>query len=328
MKHVLEVKGLHIDIPLATGILHAVRDVTFSVERGKSFCLVGESGCGKSLTALAIMDLLPQTAKRKATMLSFEGKDLSAAKEREMADVRGRKMSMIFQEPMTSLNPCYSIGNQLEEALVRHKRVSGREARERAVFLLDKVGITAATSRLKQYPHQLSGGLRQRMMIAMALMCGPSLIIADEPTTALDVTTQAQLLELMKDMVERFSASLIIVTHNLGVVARYAQRIYIMYAGLIVESGTIKDIFGNPCHPYTIGLLKSLPGLGDVRRRLPSIEGTVPSFLELPPGCPFHPRCQYAQTGRCDVADPPPLENLTPTHKVACFRVREIENHD
>jgi len=296
MKHVLEVKGLHVDIPLATGILHAVRDVSFSVERGKSFSLVGESGCGKSLTALAIMDLLPQTAMRKAAMLSFEGKNLSAAKEREMADVRGRKMSMIFQEPMTSLNPCYTIGNQLEEALARHKKVTRQEAKERAVFLLDKVGITAAGSRLKQYPHQLSGGLRQRIMIAMALMCGPGLIIADEPTTALDVTIQAQILALLVSMQREFEMGLILITHDLGVVARVADRVAVMYCGQVVETGEVAELFENPLHPYTQGLLACIPIPGRTKpgEHLGSIPGLVPTPIGELTGCIFRNRCQYA----------------------------------
>ena len=296
MKHVLEVEGLHVDIPLAAGVLHAVRDVSFSVERGKSYSLVGESGCGKSMTALAIMDLLPQTAKRKAVALSFEGKDLSRAKERQMSDIRGRKMSMIFQEPMTSLNPCYTIGNQLGEALRRHQKVSRREARDRAVFLLDKVGITAASSRLKQYPHQLSGGLRQRMMIAMALMCGPSLIIADEPTTALDVTIQAQILALLASLQREFEMGMILITHDLGIVARVADRVAVMYCGQVVETGEVIELFENPLHPYTQGLLVCIPIPGRTKpgEHLGSIPGLVPTPIGELTGCTFRNRCQYA----------------------------------
>jgi peptide/nickel transport system ATP-binding protein len=299
---VLDVKGLHVDIPLAAGMLHPVRDVSFLVQRGKTHCLVGESGCGKSLTALAIMGLLPQRAVRQAAGLYFEGKDISTAKEREMSDIRGQKMAMIFQEPMTSLNPSYTIGNQLEEALLRHKKVSRREARERAVFLLDKVGITAATSRLKQYPHQLSGGLRQRMMIAMALMCGPSLIIADEPTTALDVTIQAQILALLASLQLEFEMGMILITHDLGIVARVADRVAVMYCGQVVETGEVTELFENPLHPYTQGLLVCIPVPGRTRRgdHLGSIPGLVPTPIGDLRGCTFRNRCQYAFAGCAD----------------------------
>ncbi len=299
---VLDVKGLHVDIPLAAGVLHPVRDVSFSVQRGQTQCLVGESGCGKSLTALAIMGLLPQRALRQAAGLYFEGKDVSTAKEREMSDIRGQKMSMIFQEPMTSLNPSYTIGNQLEEALLRHNKVSRREARERAVFLLDKVGITAAASRLKQYPHQLSGGLRQRMMIAMALMCGPSLIIADEPTTALDVTIQAQILALLASLQREFEMGMILITHDLGIVARVADRVAVMYCGQVVETGEVTELFENPLHPYTQGLLACIPVPGRTRRgeHLGSIPGLVPTPIGDLTGCTFRNRCQYAFAGCAD----------------------------
>jgi peptide/nickel transport system ATP-binding protein len=296
MKQVLEVKNLHVDIPLAAGVLHAVRDVSFSVERGQTFSLVGESGCGKSLTALAIMNLLPKRALRSAEVLNFEGRDLSQGRERQMSQIRGNKMSMIFQEPMTSLNPCYTIGNQLEEAILRHKKVTRREARDRAVFLLDKVGITAAESRLKQYPHQLSGGLRQRMMIAMALMCGPSLIIADEPTTALDVTIQAQILALLASLQSEFDTGLILITHDLGIVARVADRVAVMYCGQVVETGGITELFENPLHPYTQGLLRCIPIPGQTKsgEHLGSIPGLVPTPIGELTGCTFRNRCQYA----------------------------------
>lgn len=296
MKQVLEVKKLQVDIPLAAGVLHAVRDVSFSVERGQTFSLVGESGCGKSLTALAIMDLLPKRALRSAEALNFEGRDLSQGRERKISEIRGNKMSMIFQEPMTSLNPCYTIGNQLEEALLRHKRVSRREAKDRAVFLLDKVGITAAESRLKQYPHQLSGGLRQRMMIAMALMCGPSLIIADEPTTALDVTIQAQILSLLASLQREFDTGLILITHDLGIVARVADRVAVMYCGQVVETGVVTELFENPLHPYTQGLLACIPIPGQTKsgEHLGSILGLVPTPIGELTGCTFRNRCQYA----------------------------------
>jgi peptide/nickel transport system ATP-binding protein len=324
MMPVLEIKGLHVDIPLAAGILHAVRDVSFSVQRGKTYCLVGESGCGKSLTALAIMGLLPQRALRKATGLYFEGKDLSAAREREMSDVRGQKMSMIFQEPMTSLNPCYTIGNQLEEGLLRHKKVSRREATERAVFLLDKVGITAATSRLRQYPHQLSGGLRQRMMIAMALMCGPSLIIADEPTTALDVTIQAQILSLLSSLQREFEMGMILITHDLGIVARVADRVAVMYCGQVVETGEVTELFENPLHPYTQGLLVCIPVPGRTQRgaHLGSIPGLVPTPIGDLTGCTFRNRCRYVFA---DCADQDvDLREISPGRAYRCLLSPEV----
>jgi peptide/nickel transport system ATP-binding protein len=293
---ILEVEGLDVKIPLASGMLHPVRNVSFSVERGETFCIVGESGCGKSLTSLAIMDLLPKRARRAAKRLTFAGADLTRLDERRMADLRGDKMAMIFQEPMTSLNPSYTIGNQLEEALLRHRRISREKARERAVFLLEKVGITAASSRLRQYPHQLSGGLRQRVMIAMALMCGPELIIADEPTTALDVTIQAQILHLLAQLQREFKMGVILITHDLGIVARVAQRVAIMYAGQIVETGAVEEIFAQPMHPYTQGLLRCIPVPGKTRRgaHLGSIPGIVPNLMGELAGCSFRNRCPHA----------------------------------
>ena len=295
MSTLLEVRGLYVEIPLSVGILRAVRDVGFSVVRGQNLALVGESGCGKSLTALAVMDLLPKTAVRRAERLIFDGQDLTGASERRMADIRGHKMAMIFQEPMTSLNPCYTIGNQMEEALLRHRKMARKEARERAVYLLEKVGITAAGSRLKQYPHQLSGGLRQRVMIAMGLMCGPPLIIADEPTTALDVTIQAQILSLLKDLQKEFEMGMILITHDLGIVARVADRVVVMYCGEAVETGSVTEIFENPLHPYTQGLLECIPIPGKTRRGeyLGSIPGTVPTPIGDLEGCTFRNRCPH-----------------------------------
>ncbi len=293
---ILQVDNLIVDIPVASGMLHPVQDVSIHVERGETLCIVGESGCGKSLTSLAIMDLLPKAAKRSADRIMLAGEDIGHAGERAMADIRGNRMSMIFQEPMTSLNPAYTIGNQLTEALRRHKNVTDSEARNRAVYLLEKVGITAAASRLGQYPHQLSGGLRQRVMIAMALMCGPDLIIADEPTTALDVTIQAQILHLLAELQDEFDMGLILITHDLGVVARIADRVAVMYAGEIVESGTAHHIYNAPAHPYTQGLLACIPIPGKTRpgERLGVIPGIVPSLVGAMPGCHFASRCPLA----------------------------------
>ncbi len=246
---VLEVKDLSVTIRTPAGPLHAVRDVSFDVRRGETVCLVGESGCGKSMTSLAIMSLLPSTATRQASRLVFAGTDLTRASRSEINALRGNRMAMIFQEPMTALNPAWTIGNQLIEVYRHHKRSSYAEARERAVDLLAKVGIASPAERLGQYPHQLSGGLRQRVMIAMALMCGPDLIIADEPTTALDVTIQAQILRLLAGLQREFGIALLLITHDLGIVARIADRVHVMYAGAIVESATTAELFARPCHP-------------------------------------------------------------------------------
>jgi len=293
---ILEVDGLTIDIPVSAGMLHPVRDVSFSVQRGETVSIVGESGCGKSLTSLAIMGLLPKKAIPTARTLSFEGTELIGLGERRMGDLRGDRMAMIFQEPMTSLNPAYTIGNQLEEMLKRHRGATTREARDRAVFLLEKVGITSAASRLSQYPHQLSGGLRQRVMIAMTLMCEPDLLIADEPTTALDVTIQAQILLLLAELQKEFNMGLILITHDLGIVARVADRVAVMYAGQIVESGNVKQIFDNPTHPYTQGLLECIPipGKTPPGAHLGSIPGIVPSLVGEQRGCGFADRCNYS----------------------------------
>jgi peptide/nickel transport system ATP-binding protein len=303
-ERILEVENLTVDIPVPGGMLHPVQGNNFYVERGETLCIVGESGCGKSLTSLAIMDLLPTKAIRKADKMDLDGFNILDIGERHMSDIRGDRMGMIFQEPMTSLNPSYSIGNQLEEALMRHRKVSRSEARDRAVFLLEKVGITAARSRLPQYPHQLSGGLRQRVMIAMTLMCGPDLIIADEPTTALDVTIQAQILLLLAELQNEFDMGLILITHDLGVVARVADRVAVMYAGQIVEEGAAKQVFENPTHPYTQGLLECIPIPGKTKRgaHLGSIPGIVPSLVGNLRGCRFAERCPYA-TPACSADD-------------------------
>jgi peptide/nickel transport system ATP-binding protein len=315
----LEVDELDVKIPLGVGMLHPVRRIGFTLERGKTLCIVGESGCGKSLTSLAIMDLLPRRAQRSAKRLRFDGKDLLHFSERQMADLRGNDIAMIFQEPMTSLNPAYTIGNQLEEALLRHRKVSREEARDRAVYLLDKCGITAAGDRLRQYPHQLSGGLRQRVMIAMALMCSPKLIIADEPTTALDVTIQAQILHLLVSLQREFDMGIVLITHDLGIVARIADRVAVMYAGQIVETGTTAAIFGQPIHPYTQGLLRCIPVPGKTRRgeRLGSIPGIVPSLIGELHGCSFRSRCPYA-FDRCATTDVE-LAEIAPGRAYRCL---------
>lgn len=313
----LRVDNLIVSIPLASGTLHAVRGISFHVNRGETLCIVGESGCGKSLTSLSIMNLLPSKAVRRAERLELAGQDIRSLNERDMSDLRGDKMAMIFQEPMTSLNPAYSIGNQLEEALLRHRSVSRKEARERAIFLLEKVGITGAASRLRQYPHQLSGGLRQRVMIAMSLMCGPDLLICDEPTTALDVTIQAQILHLLKDLQREFEMAVILITHDLGVVARLADRVAVMYAGEIVETGSASEIFSQPRHPYTQGLLECIPVPGKTKRgeHLGSIPGIVPSLIGEMQGCAFANRCPAAtQVCNQNVAE----RELGPGRAVRC----------
>jgi peptide/nickel transport system ATP-binding protein len=324
VERILEVEGLSVDIPVPAGTLHPVQHLSFHVERGETLAIVGESGCGKSLTSLAVMDLLPSSARRSATKLELDGQGLLGLSEREMSDIRGNLMSMIFQEPMTSLNPAYTIGDQLGEALRRHRPVSRAEARERAVTLLEKVGITGAAGRLRQYPHQLSGGLRQRVMIAMALMCGPDLLIADEPTTALDVTIQAQILHLLADLQREFDMGLILITHDLGVVSRVADRIAVMYAGEIVEEGTARQIFRNPSHPYTQGLLACIPIPGKTPRgaHLGSIPGIVPSLVGEFRGCHFADRCPYAT----DLSRAAPIamrDGTEPGHRYRCVLTPE-----
>jgi peptide/nickel transport system ATP-binding protein len=324
-ERILTVERLEVDIPVPAGLLHAVRGVSFHVDRGETVCIVGESGCGKSLTALAIMDLLPKMAIRTVARLELQGESLTGIGERAMADIRGNRMAMIFQEPMTSLNPAYTIGNQLEEALLRHRKVGRKQARERAVYLLERVGITGAGQRLKQYPHQLSGGLRQRVMIAMALMCGPSVIIADEPTTALDVTIQAQILHLLAELQREFRVGLVFITHDLGIVARIASRVVVMYAGEVVETGSAEQLFRAPQHPYTQGLLACIPIPGRTRRgeRLGVIPGVVPSLVGKTRGCHFASRCPYAAEV-CRAGPVALTAGAAPGHRVRCLRAGEI----
>lgn len=292
----LKVENLRIDFPTPAGTLHAVRGISFTVSKGEMFCIVGESGCGKSLTSMALMGLLPRKAARSADTFDLDGIDMLTLPEKKIADLRGKRLAMIFQEPMTALNPAYTIGNQLAEVLIRHERVSKKDAWERAGEMLLKVGISNAEGRLKQYPHQLSGGLRQRVVIAMALMGSPDLIIADEPTTALDVTIQAQILKLIREIQQETGAAVIFITHDLGLVARIADRVAVMYAGEIVESASASELFGNPIHPYTQGLLRSIPIPGHTRpgEHLGSIPGLVPSLVGTEQGCAFRSRCDRA----------------------------------
>jgi peptide/nickel transport system ATP-binding protein len=320
----LSVRDLTVDIPVAGGTLHAVRGIGFDIARGETLCIVGESGSGKSMTSLAVMDLLGKGMKRKASRLSFDGEDLMTASPRTMRRLRGERLAMIFQEPMTSLNPAYTIGDQLAETMLLHRRVSRQEARARALELLQKVGITAAESRLGQYPHQLSGGLRQRVMIAMALMCEPELIIADEPTTALDVTIQAQILRLLVDLQRELGMAMILITHDLGVVARVADRVAVMYAGEFVEYGTAKEIFDTPAHPYTRGLLRCIPIPGRTARgaRLGSIPGIVPSLIGDVRGCPYRTRCEFAVDACVNAV---PERRIEAGHAYRCVHVGGVK---
>ncbi len=319
MTALLEIEGLAVEIPIAAGMLHAVRDVSLTLERGETLCLVGESGSGKSLTALSAMGLLPRRAVRRARRLALLGEDLATASERRMSELRGNRMAMVFQEPMTALNPAYTIGNQMVETLARHRSQSARAARDRAAELLHHVGIPAAGSRLGQYPHQLSGGLRQRVMIAMMLLCEPDLLIADEPTTALDVTLQAQILALLVRLQRELGLGLLLITHDLGVVARVAQRVAVMYAGEIVETGTVDAVFARPRHPYTRGLLACVPVPGKIPpgALLGTIPGIVPSLIGETAGCTFRDRCPEA-IGACARHHPATVE-LGAGHGARCL---------
>jgi oligopeptide/dipeptide ABC transporter ATP-binding protein len=321
MSVLLSVNNLKTWFKTDRGLVRAVDGVSYYISEREIIGLVGESGCGKSVSQLSVLQLIPTPPGEIVSgEVIFDGHDLLKfpANGPEMRSVRGGKIAMIFQEPMTSLNPVLTIGRQLTEMLELHLNMDSEAARERAIELLNLVGIPEAASRIDDYPHQFSGGMRQRVMIAMALSCNPKILIADEPTTAVDVTTQAQLLELMKDMVVRFNTSLIIVTHNLGVVARYAQRIYVMYAGRIVESGITKDIFGNPRHPYTIGLLACVPRLDEPRgRKLVPIVGLPPNLINMPPTCAFLPRCPY-RIERCQQEPWPELRLIDGQHYTSC----------
>ncbi|WP_298719645.1 ABC transporter ATP-binding protein [uncultured Oceanisphaera sp.] len=306
MSALLEVDGLSITLPLAQGELNAVSDVSFTLNKGETLGIVGESGSGKSLSSLAVMGLLSKSAKVNAKSLRFDGQDLLDMDEKSRAKLRGNRIAMIFQEPMTSLNPVYSIGRQMTEVLMLHKKVSMAEARKRAIYLLGRVGITSAEHRLKQYPHELSGGLRQRVMIAMALMCEPDLIIADEPTTALDVTVQAQILLLLQELQQEFKMAIIFIAHDMGVVARVSDRVSVMYAGQIIETGKASEMFRNPVHPYTKGLMESIPVPGQIEpgQHLGSIPGMVPSLTTKILGCHFAGRCRYKKNA-CEAGDIP-----------------------
>jgi peptide/nickel transport system ATP-binding protein len=321
MAELLKVNNLVTQFKTESGLVKAVDGVSYYLDEQEIIGLVGESGCGKSVSQLSVMQLISAPGEIVGGEVIFDGQDLLKfeANGPQMRSVRGAKIAMIFQEPMTSLNPVLTIGQQLTEMLVLHMRMNDEAARKRAIELMSMVGIPSAESRIDDYPHHFSGGMRQRVMIAMGLSCNPKILIADEPTTALDVTTQAQLLEMMKDMVKRFRASLIIVTHNLGVVARYAQRIYIMYAGRIVESGTTKDIFSKPRHPYTIGLLKCIPRLDEEEgRKLVPIEGLPPNLINMPPTCAFLPRCSY-RLEKCTREPWPALSPIESNHYVSCY---------
>jgi len=322
MAHLLEVRNLRTLFKIDSSIIQAVDGISYHVDKGEIVGLVGESGCGKSVSQLSVLQLIPMPpGKIVSGEVIFEGVDLlkSKADSEQMRAIRGGQIGMIFQEPMTSLNPVLTIGQQIVESLVLHLNMDNATARERAIELIKLVGIPDASQRIDHYPHQFSGGMRQRVMIAMALSCTPKLLIADEATTAVDVTTQAQLLEILCDSVKRFNTSLVIVTHNLGVVARYAQRIYVMYAGRIVESGTSKDIFGNPRHPYTVGLLKSVPRLDEAKgRKLVPIPGLPPSLINRPPTCAFCPRCSH-QVEKCLQEPWPELERVDDQHYVSCY---------
>ena len=315
----LEVRNLRTWFDTERGLFKAVDGISFSVGRARSVGLVGESGCGKSVTSLSLMGLVPSPPGRvSADALVFEGRDVLGLSADERRLLRGGRMAMVFQEPMTSLNPVHSIGHQIVEAIRAHGDLSPEAAKARAIEVLELVRIPSAAERFDDFPHQLSGGMRQRVMIAMALACEPALLIADEPTTALDVTIQAQILDLLRDLQQRLGMAILIITHDLGVIAELVDEVVVMYAGKIVESAPVQQLFDDPQHPYTIGLLGSIPRLDVQRERLATIEGSVPSPASQPVGCRFAPRCPFADA-RCRT-DEPPLRELGPGHLAACWR--------
>ena len=314
----LSVRDLRVEFGTRRGTVHAVNGISFDVAAGETLGIVGESGCGKSVTSLALLGILARSGRVVSGTADFGGRDLLRLSDRELRRVRGRDIAMIFQDPMTSLNPVLTVGRQIREALETHFELGRDQATRRAGALLDQVGIPSAEVRLKDYPHQFSGGMRQRAMIAMALACEPKLLIADEPTTALDVTIQAQILDLLRALVADRDTALVLITHDLGVVAGMCERVNVMYGGMFMETGTADDVFDRPRHPYTLGLLQSIPRLDAGRKRkLRPIEGTPPNMLRAPTMCPFAPRCAYeVEQSRTEV---PPLVELEPGHFVACF---------
>ena len=314
----LELRGLTIDFATDDGVVRAVDGLDLALGRGRTLGLVGESGCGKSVTSLAIMGLLPSENATVGGKIVFEGRDLLAIAPHLMRDLRGARLAMIFQEPMTSLNPAYTIGDQIIEAIQRHQGLDATAARARAIDMLKLVRIPSPDKRVDDYPHKLSGGMRQRAMIAMALACGPQLLIADEPTTALDVTIQAQILDLMRGLRRDTGTAIVLITHDLGVVAEMADDVAVMYAGQIVERAPVRDLFARPEHPYTVGLLGSIPRLDEKRDRLPSIEGRVPDMSRPPPGCRFAARCPFVEPA-CRTAAPALVE-IAPGHLSRCRR--------
>ena len=317
----LLVKNLKVSFATSKKELIAVRGISYQLNQGEILALVGESGCGKTVSALSILRLIQEPpGKIVSGEILFAGKDLLKLKKKELQDLRGKDIAMIFQDPMTSLNPVLTIGEQIIETLLRHTSLSRKKAREKSFRLLEQVEIPSPKQKLDQYPHQLSGGMRQRVMIAMALSCSPRILIADEPTTALDVLIQAQILSLLKKIKNDTQMSILLITHDLGVVAEVAERVMVMYAGEIVESGSVSDLFRSPLHPYTIGLMESIPTLEATQQKLSKlkeISGMVPSLSQVPSGCPFHPRCSAAET-RCKT-DKPKLKKISQTHSVSCW---------
>ncbi|NMM62890.1 ABC transporter ATP-binding protein [Clostridium sp. P21] len=322
-KDLLEVKNLKTYFNTEDGLVKAVDDVSFKIKEGETLAVVGESGCGKSITAMSIMRLIPNPpGKIIGGEIYFDGKDVIKLPDEEMMKIRGNQISVIFQEPMTSLNPVFTVGEQISEAIILHRNVDEKEARKQSIESLKLVGIPRADEIVDSYPHELSGGMRQRAMIAMAVSCNPKLLIADEPTTALDVTIQAQILDLMRELKKKLKTSIMLITHDLGVVAEMADYIVVMYAGKIVEETSVLELYKNPLHPYTIGLLNSKPAIYKESDRLYSIPGQVPNPLNMPTGCYFNPRCSKC-TDKC-VQSQPALVEVEPGHKIACWNYKEV----
>ena len=324
MPTLIEVRDLKTEFHTQDGVVHAVNGVSFAVDEGETLGLVGESGCGKSVSMLSVMRLIPMPpGKISSGQVVFQGQDLLKLSDEEMRQIRGNKISMVFQDPMTSLNPVLTVGTQISEALELHLGMTKEQARHRTVELLKMVGIPEAESRVDDYPHQFSGGMRQRVMIAMALSCSPQLLIADEPTTALDVTIQAQIVDIVKRLKRELGMAIIWITHDLGVIAGLADRINVMYAGYVIETANVKEIFANPLHPYTLGLLGSIPRLDEYRKeKLTPIEGLPPDLVNMPKGCPFYDRCRY-RTDRC-ANENPPLASVGVRHWAACWNWEDV----